>query len=191
MIFVSGEDEVSSAEDKEPESWWEKRHLRSDLYFPHKAHEGVMSSSDDACMACHPFNENRILEPQQLQTVQQIYNEPLEAICHSCHMLTRSAPMACEVCHTDMTTVRPADHMDDFTRLHGEAARVDQQGCSDCHIDLNFCTDCHFRRSPGRRVMHPLGYRDRHGLDARIDPTSCGGCHQANYCRDCHRGSLR
>ncbi len=181
----------AQSENSEPETWWEKRHDRADLYFPHKAHEAVMSHSSDACMACHPFTENKITDPEQLQAVQQIYNEPLAPICHSCHMAARSAPMACEVCHKEMRAIRPKDHMEDYTRFHSEAARIDERGCSDCHIDLNFCTDCHFRRNPARRVMHPLGYRDRHGLDARIDPAACGGCHQADYCRDCHRGALR
>ncbi|MEJ2609297.1 MAG: hypothetical protein P8179_04215 [Candidatus Thiodiazotropha sp.] len=147
-----------------------------------------MSESSDACMACHPFSKNKVTDLDRLKPLQTIYNESLEAICHSCHFDARSAPLACDVCHTDMNTIRPDDHTDDYTWFHAEAARIDESGCRYCHIDLNFCTDCHFRRNASKRSLHPLGYRDRHGLDARMNPASCAGCHQAGYCRDCHAG---
>ena len=179
------------AEREEQKSWWEKRHERADLYFPHNAHLEAMQQGKDLCMACHPFNNNRITDLELLDSLQTIYNEPLEEICHSCHMQSRTAPLACEVCHTDPQTIRPADHKGDYTWFHTETARLDEQACRGCHIDLNFCTDCHFRRNPGKRMMHPLGYRDRHGLEARVNPTSCAGCHQFGYCGECHRGSAR
>jgi hypothetical protein len=172
----------------EEKSWWEERHERSDIYFPHNAHMDVMSLSADTCMACHPFSGTKITDLEQLESVEVINNEPLEAICHSCHMETRSAPMECEVCHPDSSTIRPSDHQGDYTWFHTEMARSDEAACRLCHIDLNFCTDCHFRRNPAEQNMHPLGYRDRHGLEARMTPTACASCHQANYCSDCHAG---
>jgi hypothetical protein len=178
-------------EKEQQETWWEERQQRPDIYFPHNAHMDVMSQSSDACMACHPFNTNSITDLEQLETVQVIYNEPLEAICHSCHMDTRSAPMACEVCHPDSETIRPPDHKGDYTRFHSETARADEKWCLECHIDLNFCTDCHFRRNPAQYKMHSLGYRDRHGIEARMSPSSCAGCHQADYCSGCHAGRIR
>jgi hypothetical protein len=175
----------------EEKSWWEKRHQRSDIYFPHNAHQQVMSESKDVCMACHPFNTNKVTDLKLLEDVQTIYNEPLEVICHSCHMATRTAPLACDVCHTDTQTIRPPDHKGDYTWFHTEAAKIDEKACRVCHIDLNFCTDCHFRRNASKQMLHPLGYRDRHGLDARINPSTCAGCHQYGYCSECHAGSAR
>jgi hypothetical protein len=173
---------------KKAKTWWEKRHDRQDLYFPHNAHLEIMSQSGDVCMACHPFSANKLTDLEQLESVQTIYNEPLEAICHSCHMTARSAPMACEVCHPDTQTIRPPDHKGDYTWFHAEAARVDERGCRQCHINLNFCTDCHFRRNPSQHLQHSLGYRDRHGLEARMNPSSCASCHQPSYCGSCHAG---
>jgi hypothetical protein len=175
----------------EQETWWEERHQRPDIYFPHKAHMDVMSQSADACMACHPFSSNEITDLEQLESVQVIYNESLEAICHACHMEARSAPMACAVCHTDSKAIRPPDHKGDYTRFHTQAARADEASCRQCHIDLNFCTDCHFRRNPSQYEMHPLGYRDRHGIEARMSPSDCAGCHNPGYCRNCHAGRYR
>jgi hypothetical protein len=182
---------ADEAQQEEEKTWWEKRHQRPDIYFPHNAHMDVMSQSKDVCMACHPFSANDITDLELLEKVQTIYNEPLEAICHSCHMQTRTAPLACEVCHTDPQTIRPPDHRGDYTWFHTEAARVDEEACRQCHIDLNFCTDCHFRRNPSQRMLHPLGYRDRHGVEARMNPSACAGCHQLGYCRDCHAGRSR
>jgi hypothetical protein len=178
-------------QNEEQETWWEKRHQRPDIYFPHNAHMDVMSQSADVCMACHPFSSNIITNLEQLESVQVIYNEPLEAICHSCHLEARSAPMACQVCHVDGKTIRPSDHKGDYTWFHTETARSDEKSCLKCHVDLNFCTDCHFRRNPSRQVMHPLGYRDRHGIEARINASSCAACHQPGYCRNCHAGRYR
>ena len=85
---------ASDAIQKEtPETWWEKRHQRSDIYFPHNAHMEVMSQSSDVCMACHPFSANKITDLEQLESLQVIYNEPLEAICHWWRVFSTAAAM--------------------------------------------------------------------------------------------------
>ena len=169
-------------------TWWEKRHERADIYFPHQAHMNIMEARGDVCMACHPFTGTPKTNINDQVILTALANEPLEAICHECHMVERSAPLACVICHTDIDKVRPVDHGYDYTNYHAAATQQNEAACRSCHIEMSFCTDCHFRRNSGNRVNHLLGYRDRHGLDARLDTASCGRCHNTAYCRDCHRG---
>lgn len=184
LIAVSAEVVKQGDEPK----WWEKRRQRADIFFPHNAHQEIMKNRGDVCMACHPFSGTKLTDLKMLSKLETLSNEPLEAICHECHVAERSAPIACEYCHPDTSTIRPEDHAFDYKTIHGEAAIQDQVACRLCHLDLSFCTDCHFRRNSPHRVNHPLGYRDRHGLEARMDPATCGSCHNAGYCRECHRG---
>ena len=183
-------DNVSSTAAKELK-WWEKRRQRPDIVFPHNAHKEVLAARGDVCMACHPFSGIPPTDPEVLAKINTIANEPLEAICHECHVDDRSAPMACELCHPDTRKIRPADHGGNYAFFHGEAGRGDETACRQCHLALSYCTDCHLARDPAQRVLHPLGYRDRHGLEARLDAGTCSGCHTLSYCEDCHRGGRR
>ncbi len=181
-------------------SWWQRRQNRSDIFYPHKPHMDIMEKGGDACMLCHPFNaytasKNNIdEEQQQLKSLREINNEPLEAICHDCHLEKINAPAECALCHLGPATVWPGDHNYDYIKNHAEDAYADQDGCSSkCHQQLSFCTDCHFKRTISGTFsginVHKPGYKTLHGLDARISPLECGSCHQANYCSDCHRRS--
>ena len=173
--------------EEEARPWWEVRKERRDLRpFPHRAHREALAKRDDACLACHPFTPVEGGEPDALRRLTAIANEPLEAICHQCHLEERSAPATCTLCHTAPERIRPDDHGADYTRFHAEAGR-EPTPCLRCHLELRFCTDCHLRRNPEQRLMHPLGWRQRHGLEARLDPLECATCHTTGYCRDCHR----
>ena len=201
-ILISGVTLLSYAKDEVAEeskatqekslNWWEKRHKRPDIYFPHNAHMSVMKQRGDLCMACHPFTGTPKTSIKEQQKLTNLANEPLEAICHECHMVERSAPLDCKVCHTDINKVRPKNHGINYNDFHGASARHNEAECRSCHIEMSFCTDCHFRHTNSKNGSsysnHPLGYRDRHGLEARLDASSCGRCHNAAYCRDCHRG---
>jgi hypothetical protein len=185
---------------EQEKSWWQRRQNRSDIFYPHKPHIDIMEKGGDACMLCHPFNaytvgkNNVDEEQQQLKSLREINNEPLEAICHDCHLEKINAPAECALCHPNPATVWPQDHNYNYIKAHAEDARFDQDGCSDkCHKQLSFCTDCHFKRNFSGTFsginVHKPGYKTLHGLDARISPLECGSCHQANYCSDCHRRS--
>lgn len=167
-------------------TWWEQRNKRPDLYYPHNVHMAVMEKEGDSCFLCHPFNKNKITDLEQLKKLNIIANEPLEAICHECHVVKLTAPWHCELCHPDSRTIWPNDHNFNYIAHHSEDARLNESECRQCHIDTSFCTDCHFRRDPLRRV-HTLGYRTTHGIEARVNTASCGRCHNAHYCSDCHR----
>ncbi len=208
LIFISigilllSAESLKSAENKESKkppvqsvtnkSWWQKRHQRKDIYFPHNAHMAVMQQRGDLCMACHPFTGTPKASLSQQQQLTQLANEPLEAICHECHVVERSAPLDCKVCHNDINKVRPKDHGlilgKSYIQHHATAARQNESNCRRCHIQMSFCTDCHFRHNTTQGKKHHLGYRNQHGLDARLDAASCGRCHNTSYCRDCHRG---
>ena len=196
-VIYAGETEKTTHSDLKPvpskeKTWWQLRKEKApDLYYPHNIHMDIMEKNGDSCMLCHPFVKNTERDPDTVKAITIVANEPLEAICHECHVNNISAPPKCTLCHQDIDRIRPDDHGHNYTPLHAEAARQKQQTCNACHISLSFCTDCHFSRNRGQPAsgfgLHPLGYLGSHGIDSRIDPASCGRCHTANYCSDCHR----
>lgn len=167
--------------------WWEKRENQADIYYPHNAHLKVMEKMGDPCMICHPFSGNKVKDLKRVEKLNVIANEPLLAICHSCHVEELSAVSECGVCHRDKRKIWPPEHNYDYKNRHGEDARLDSAGCAKCHLSPSFCTDCHFRRDRYGRKEHSLGYRGSHGIDARISPGECGKCHNTWFCNDCHR----
>jgi hypothetical protein len=183
----------SNAEDSRPQekekNWWQLRHDRSDIFYPHKIHLHIMQENGDSCMLCHPFSKNTVDDKKILQQLNQINNEPLEAICHDCHVDKINAPSECRLCHPDPSSIWPDDHNYNYKMAHANDAQADQNGCSDCHKQLSFCADCHFERNTTGLNTHQLGYKSLHGLDARIAPTECAACHQPDFCIDCHRSS--
>lgn len=169
-------------------SWWEKREGMADLYFPHNKHMKALKKKGDPCMLCHPFSPTDITDIKTLEKVTVIANEPLEAICHSCHLVELTAPSECRLCHKDPAKIWPDKHNYKYKRNHAEDARVDPDWCKKCHMSPSFCTNCHFRRDQSARRVHSMGYRGSHGIEARISPGQCGRCHNSRYCRDCHKG---
>ena len=186
-VFLVANEAEKTVEQAEEKNWWEKRNQRPDLYYPHNAHMAVMEKEGDSCMLCHPFNSNSVTDLEQLKKLNVIANEPLEAICHECHVVKLTAPWRCDLCHHDSRDIWPSDHNFDYLIHHGEDARLDEGECRQCHIDVAFCTDCHFRRDPLQRRAHTLGYRATHGIEARMNAAYCSRCHNARYCSDCHR----
>jgi len=170
------------------QTWWEKRNQQRDLFYPHNAHMEVMKENGDSCLLCHSFNKSSITNVEQQKQLTTIANEPLEAVCHSCHVEKKSAPWRCELCHSQKESIWPEDHNLDYINHHREDAIQNEQVCASCHLELSFCTSCHFKRQPRASEIHPLGYIGRHGLEVRMDAVECGNCHNPGYCRDCHRG---
>lgn len=175
------------AAEKKEKTWWEKREGQPDIYYPHNAHKEVMEKKGDPCMICHPFSGTAIKDIKLLERLTPTVNEPLLAICHSCHMEELSATSECGICHKDPQKIWPDDHNYDYKNRHGEDARVEPARCVRCHKSPSFCTECHFMRDRMGRDVHNLGYRGSHGIDARISPGDCGKCHNSSYCKDCHR----
>ena len=181
---------LHGGDDGEPKSWWEQRRQRPDIRYPHKIHEPVMQAEGDSCLMCHPFGGTRETDIDRLKALSPIANEPLEAICHDCHVDRLAAPSRCDVCHRDMSAIWPEDHDIDYRNRHAAAALRDAESCRQCHVDPSFCADCHFRRD-WDPLQHPPGYLAAHGLDARLDALSCASCHMTRFCADCHREGER
>ena len=176
---------VTKADDQVP-NWSELRQKRADIYYPHEPHYPIMQELGDACMLCHSFGGNTEHELSLLQKLNDVANEPLESICHSCHVDKRQAPSRCDVCHTNPQKVWPSSHDYDYIHTHSTEAIVDENSCKECHLAVSFCTDCHFSRGSLPGNEHPLGYINSHGIEARMNVSSCSTCHSAAYCSECH-----
>lgn len=183
--------------DSKAKTWWEKRQDLSeqkDIYYPHNIHMTAMEDEGDACMLCHPYTANKIVDNDQLNTITTISNEAMKEVCHDCHVVEVRAPAQCNLCHPGMKSPVPDEHIswpDDhkfgYINHHSEDARKNEHACKECHLDMTFCTDCHFRRNGAGKGYHPLGYISQHGIDVRMMPSNCGRCHNTFYCQDCHR----
>lgn len=169
------------------QEWWELRQERQDAHFPHNAHREILKEEGDSCLLCHLFSKTDVKEEKKVHALTLIANEPLKAVCHSCHVEQQRGPWRCALCHTDKTKIWPDSHRFGYVDHHGEDARRDENVCQTCHLDLQFCTDCHFRRDTMGTGYHPLGYRTLHGIESRLTTLSCGRCHQSTFCDDCHR----
>ena len=168
-------------------TWWEKRMQREDIYYPHIIHKQAMDQEGDSCMLCHSFSKNKLTDEQQLKALTTIANEPLEKVCHDCHVDDLRAPWRCDLCHKDKTKIWPDDHNFNYIDNHGEDARRNEAICRTCHLEVSYCSDCHFRRDTSGPDYHPMGYQSSHGIEARLMASNCGRCHNSMYCDDCHR----
>lgn len=168
-------------------TWWEQRTKREDIYYPHNIHKQSMQQEGDSCMLCHTFGKNKVTDEKQLKAITTIANEPLEKICHDCHVDDLRAPWRCDLCHKDKTKIWPDDHNFNYIDNHGEDARRNEAICRTCHLEVSYCSDCHFRRDTSGPDYHPMGYQSSHGIEARMMASNCGRCHNSFYCDDCHR----
>jgi len=176
--------------------WWKKRNKQQNIFYPHKAHYQVMAQRQDSCMLCHSFNANsfngaKIHDSKKLKAITAIVNEPMKAVCHSCHVEEKTAPATCALCHGEKTDIWPDDHNINYLQSHGIDAKHNEVSCERCHISKKFCSDCHFRRQPRGGIFHPLGFLGRHGSEVQFNPSECSICHNQQYCTDCHRRKSR
>jgi len=186
LLFMSVLGVAAETGEKKEKTWWEKRDVRSDIYYPHEAHYEVMEEEGDSCLLCHAFQKNDEHDEAKRKPLNVIANEPLMGICHDCHVDEKRGPWRCDVCHGDPKTIWPPDHNSGYIQTHGEDSKQDMAICDTCHLDRKFCTDCHFRRDTLGTGYHPLNYINRHGLESRMMPENCSKCHNSFYCQDCH-----
>jgi hypothetical protein len=173
-----------------------------DIIFSHEKH---VAMSGVECVTCHQgLDEATIAGPKNMPTMET---------CTGCHNNLK-ATSACEVCHTNITTLIPSDHLvADFKKEHKKLTRLGalDVSCSTCHTQ-NFCADCHgaaslqqfgkgglmtdpsprvpLKDSPKQMVLqsvHSMNYKYTHGLDAKSKTTDCYSCHsEQNFCAECH-----
>jgi hypothetical protein len=197
---------------------------KRDIAYSHKFH---IETAKLECTGCH----------QNLDTVDYSYQAekgmPSMDICLGCHNngfgkskteiqnINKSglaAPKNCEICHNDLTNIRPKTHSQpDFTKLHGRMVRIGKfdNDCQTCHTE-SYCQTCHNgspllalkdviankssdlstkpENSDDSKKMvlqnvHSLNYILTHGFDARSKKTECYTCHdEQRFCNDCHSG---
>ncbi len=166
--------------------WYERRRQETpSLHYPHELHKPALEEAGLGCLSCHAFSALDEKSPASARRLALIANEPLKSICHACHVVDRSAPARCTLCHAEPERIWPEDHNFQYLKLHGPDARRDESACRECHLGLDECVQCHFRRGSGSE-QHAPGYRYGHGIEARLAPADCGRCHNPSYCTDCH-----
>ncbi len=174
---------------------------RRELRFPHKTHVDQGTS----CETCHPA-----IDDEAAVIGQQV---PPMATCNTCHNDVQ-VTNACEVCHTNMASLRPREHnRTDFVKEHKIPARMGDATCAACHTQES-CVDCHNGADlvkvdmPGRDLVsprtarltaidrgqgmnlvkvHDLNFRFTHGISAKGHTQECESCHsKETFCNTCH-----
>jgi hypothetical protein len=172
-----------------------------ELAFSHQQH----ASQKIECETCHT-----VLDKSDASTGDLV---PAMATCATCHNDVK-ATNACEKCHTNFASLRPADHnRTDFVREHKRSARLGDAKCGTCHTQES-CIDCHngselvkvdlpgrdltsqhsprllaIDRGQGMRLtkVHDLNYKFTHGIEAKSKSKDCTTCHSnEQFCSTCH-----
>ena len=92
-------------------------------------------NTSNACAACH-----RGLDRSDVVT-HAVF--PHMADCLVCHNRI-DAPFSCEKCHTDIPSLKPASHVNDWLDRHSSKKVVkDLQSCAVCHGRRFTCLGCH------------------------------------------------
>ena len=168
-----------------------------EIVFSHQRHLGYEGVE---CAACHGGME-QVEAPGESHL-------PGMPTCSMCHEGAK-APDACDVCHTDLTHLRPESHARDWAHEHGPRVRAGDVSCAPCHSQPD-CQECHegaqisvslptlgsrapFAPQSGGdaglilKGAHGLNYRFTHGLDAKGKERDCALCHEpATFCAECH-----
>jgi hypothetical protein len=148
-----------------------------------------------SCAECHTDSAHGT----QLTADQQ--REQWHDKCMSCHVekqvkIAVIASTSCAACHTDVTSVTPADHKDQavWQRSHGKATET--QACGSCHLAesagahspvarpesfpsavKDSCTACH----SGVAMPHPDTFLSTHGkVSMKVKDGTCEACHKAD-----------
>lgn len=172
-----------------------------ELVFSHQQH----LEQGTACVTCH-VGVDQLEEPAG-------HHVPTMATCNTCHDDVQ-ATNACEVCHTNLASLRPVEHNRvDFLKEHKKVAQRMDANCASCHTEES-CSDCHngsdlqqvnvpgtdltgergprtfaISRGQGMRLtkVHDLNFRYTHGLAAKGKSSECQTCHESqSFCSTCH-----
>jgi c(7)-type cytochrome triheme protein len=191
---------VCHVEPKEPYSVF--ANPKRELIFNHQQH---VTDLKIECETCHgDINKKEYANARVLP--------PMES-CSTCHNGIKASDN-CQVCHTDIRFIRPADHELGFLRTHKQiVAASSDANCLMCHTQSS-CQECHegghasktakgneFESSragsslgtgAGQIVqnVHSLDYLVTHRFDFKAKSQECQSCHEPEtFCVDCHSGS--
>jgi hypothetical protein len=84
----------------------------------------------------------------------------------------------CADCHR---TAKPATHVADWVRKHGQKQLTE---CAQCHAQ-SFCSGCHDRARP---ASHTGDWVEEHPAAAGPAAEMCATCHRRDFCTSCHGG---
>jgi hypothetical protein len=82
---------------------------------------------------------------------------------------------------------KPDTHDGTWLLRHGQASRVDEASCLQCHTDRATCIQCHQDVQP--RNHTPSWVRQTHGLEARWSRETCMACPREDSCVSCHEAT--
>jgi len=178
-------------------------HTQKDLNFSHKAHLDMGRQ----CTDCHQDIDKYAYAEDSPKMFPAMEN------CYTCHH-SKSATMSCEGCHTNLTNLKPANHLSaNFLNEHKAASYI--QNCMMCHSE-NYCQVCHspssykgdnsktsfyapyWTKGTGTRTdraelqklnnVHQMNYLYTHGMDANQRSFECKTCHDpVSFCAPCHQ----
>lgn len=158
--------------------------------YNHETHVEILFKQNRDCFYCHklPDIETIKIDNKGLSEIKPELE--IEGKCHSCHKEPETkiakAPEACSTCHQNMKLMKPKSHVNEWERLHGVPAKLNQKDCASCHSEW-YCENCHTEQYALKYSRHPRNFKIYHSLEASIDPGSCGSCHREYFCVDCHR----
>ena len=96
--------------------------------------------------------------------------------------MTKSAPAAAPA-----AVGKPDTHNGAWLETHGQAARVDEESCLQCHTGRTSCIQCHQDTQP--RSHTPSWVKRGHALEARWSRETCLACHNDDSCIACHQST--
>ncbi len=179
-----------------------KLKMKLDRLFSHQTHKALFmkettSSSGNQmkidCQDCHRFSIKGKRKGILPKSVSNRYLKAPRFVCHQCHLgrVSFPRPNQCTLCHKDVNSLKPVDHLFNWQDMHGKMSQLDRDYCSSCHTDRN-CSNCHVKKDTMNPNRHRANFRLTHSIEARAMPGSCFTCHRSiRYCINCHKGGLR
>lgn len=156
--------------------------------FNHEEHVSVLFEEKKDCFYCHKLPDIETLINQE-SNFKISADLKIDNTCHTCHKdagtKLASAPQNCYVCHDNLKTLKPEDHLPQWTKLHAVPATLERDSCSTCHSDW-FCENCHSMQYSKDNYRHSRAFKLTHSVEAKIDPASCDSCHRVSFCTSCH-----
>jgi hypothetical protein len=161
-----------------------------DELFSHSKHKGTFDKLNMTCTDCHKFSVHGQGTEPLSEPIRGGYLRPYKQVCHQCHLgnVSFPRPNQCQLCHSNVETLRPDNHYQNWIDRHGRLAQMDRDSCAQCHTSQS-CAECHIKRNSIMPIVHPPNWRMLHSIEARGNPQKCTLCHQdAGFCVVCHSG---
>ncbi len=175
---------------------------KRELMFNHQKH---VKELNIACETCHAD-----ITKKDYANVRTL---PAMETCSGCHNGVKASD-DCQLCHTDIRFIRPANHESGFLRTHKQLVAVSSDAnCLMCHSQTS-CQECHdgghitktdkgneFESSRAGSILstgsgqiiqniHALDYLVTHRFDFKAKSRECQSCHEPEtFCVECHSGS--